>query len=104
MKIVLGNILDQPAEIIANAANSSLGHYGGVAGVISKASGPKLQTYCDDLVKQQGIRAVSTCTMTPSFNLLRKFRHIAHVVGPIYDKNNAKQCAIELKEAVITLL
>jgi O-acetyl-ADP-ribose deacetylase len=72
--------------------------------VISKASGPKLQTYCDDLVKQLGVRAVSTCTMTPPFNLLKKFRHIAHVVGPIYDKNRVKQCTIELKEAVITLL
>ncbi len=87
-----------------NAANSTLSHYGGIAGVISKAAGPKLQTHCDDLIKQQGHRAVSTCTITNPFNLLRKFRYIAHVVGPIFNENNPKQSVFELKEAVITLL
>lgn len=51
---VQGDLLAEPVDVIVNAANETLVHGGGVAGVISRAAGPALQDESDRLVRSRG--------------------------------------------------
>src|SRR3954452_14682431 len=49
IEVVQADITELEVDAIANAANTALKHGGGVAGAISRAGGPGVQTACDDL-------------------------------------------------------
>lgn len=74
--IIKGDITEQSADAIVNAANSSLVLGGGVAGAIRLKGGPSIQQECDAI----GGTAVGTAVLTGGGNL--RSRHVIHAVGP----------------------
>jgi putative ATPase len=78
--VVRGNLLDEPVDAIVNAANGHLAHGGGVAGIISRAAGPALQTESDQLVRSHGPFATGSAVVTGAGKL--PFKGVIHAVGP----------------------
>jgi len=77
---VQGDLLAEPVDVIVNAANETLVHGGGVAGVISRAAGPALQEESDRLVHSRGPVATGSAAATGPGRL--PFRAVIHAVGP----------------------
>jgi O-acetyl-ADP-ribose deacetylase (regulator of RNase III) len=83
--IVQGDITQQKVDAIVNAANENLRHGGGVAKAISKAAGPHLQTYCDNMpILADGERCpMGKAVITPAFDLEKVgIKKIIHTTGP----------------------
>jgi len=74
------NILGAPVDAIVNPANSGLSHGGGLAAIISKEAGPKLDDQCDRIVEKLGRIPVTLGVPTNAYNL--PYKGIIHSVGP----------------------
>ena len=72
------SLLDAPVEAIINAANSQLRHGGGVAGLISRAGGPRIQA------ESLGKAPVPTGRATHTGAGELPFQWIIHAVGPVW--------------------
>ncbi len=77
---VQGDLLSEPVDAIVNAANETLAHGGGVAGVISRAAGPALQEESDRLVRERGPVETGSAAATGAGRL--SFKAVIHAVGP----------------------
>jgi O-acetyl-ADP-ribose deacetylase (regulator of RNase III) len=78
--VVRGDLLQEPADAIVNAANGHLAHGGGVAGIISRAAGPALQDESDTIVRERGPFPTGSAVATTAGKL--PFRAVIHAVGP----------------------
>ena len=79
LKLLQGDITKQAAEIICNAANSSLSGGGGVDGAIHKKGGPDIM---QELKQRYKTCPPGEAVVTKAGNL--NARYIFHAVGPIY--------------------
>jgi len=85
-------------DAIVNAANSAgLGCFQPghkcIDNIIHDRAGPALRIKCQEILNGSQI-PTSKCIITPGYNLLAK--HVIHVVGPIYNKNQHEQNIQEL--------
>jgi O-acetyl-ADP-ribose deacetylase (regulator of RNase III) len=87
IELVLGDITEQAAGAIVNAANSSLMGGGGVDGAIHRAAGPELLRECRRIAEEKRGRGQSPCpageaVITGAGRL--PCEYVIHTVGPIW--------------------
>jgi O-acetyl-ADP-ribose deacetylase (regulator of RNase III) len=82
LEAVHGDITTIDADVIVNAANSSLMGGGGVDGAIHRVGGPAIQAECKQIVAQQGPLPTGQAVITTAGDL--PARHVVHTVGPIW--------------------
>src|SRR5688500_6228190 len=96
IEVVEGDITQIEADVIVNAANSTLLGGGGVDGAIHRAAGPSLLKECRRLRRepqyQRGLQ-IGRAVHTGAGNL--SARWVIHTVGPVYgrDENPAELLA-----------
>ena len=78
--MVRGNLLEEPVDVIVNAANGHLAHGGGVAAIISRAAGPRFQSESNELVKKSGPIPTGGAAVTGAGKL--PYKGVIHAVGP----------------------
>jgi O-acetyl-ADP-ribose deacetylase (regulator of RNase III) len=86
-----GDITEAEADVIVNAANSSLLGGGGVDGAIHRKGGPSLLAACKVIRAKQGECPAGEAVITPGG--LLPCKHVIHTVGPIWrggDQGEAK--------------
>lgn len=98
LQIVLGDLTDERVDAIVNAANSRLNHGGGVAGVISRRGGPRIQLESDEWVRQHGPVSHAEPAYTTAGNL--PARYVIHAVGPVWDEAAPEEADRLLAQAV----
>ena len=79
-QVVQGNLLEESADAIVNAANGHLAHAGGVAAAIARAAGPALQEESDRLVAERGPFPAGSAVVTTAGRL--PFKGVIHAIGP----------------------
>lgn len=84
IRLVLGDLTEQPADALVNAANSSLLGGGGVDGAIHRRGGPAILAACRELRRTAypdglppGQAVATTAGRLPA-------RWVIHVVGPVF--------------------
>jgi O-acetyl-ADP-ribose deacetylase (regulator of RNase III) len=104
IEIVLGNIVEQEADAIVNAANTKLSGGGGVDGAIHRAAGKALREACEAIpADERGQRCpTGQVRVTPAGNL--KARYVIHAVGPFYNARYAEKAEQQLREVFENVL
>jgi O-acetyl-ADP-ribose deacetylase (regulator of RNase III) len=84
VQILVGDLTEQTADAIVNAANERMLGGGGVDGAIHRAAGPGLLEACRRVPEvRPGVRCpTGEARITPGFALAAV--HVIHTVGPIY--------------------
>jgi len=104
--LVKGDITEYPADVIVNAANSSLLGGSGVDGAIHKKGGKQIVEDCMKIRASQGKCNVGEAVITRAGNM--PFKNVIHTVGPVWQsgKNNEAKLFAEklLKNAYISSL
>lgn len=82
MRIVKGDLTEEPAEAIVNAANERLAHGGGAAGAIVRRGGNVIQQESDRWVQEYGPVRTGSAAITGGGALPAD--HVIHAVGPVW--------------------
>ncbi|KAA3623488.1 MAG: O-acetyl-ADP-ribose deacetylase [Flavobacterium sp.] len=92
IEIILGDITQIEADVIVNAANTSLLGGGGVDGAIHKAGGPEILAECKAIRNRQGGCKVGEAVITTAGNL--NARKVIHTVGPKWNNGNSNEAEL----------
>ncbi|WP_379153406.1 O-acetyl-ADP-ribose deacetylase [Paenibacillus sp. sgz5001063] len=84
LKVIKGDITKCQADIIVNAANTSLLGGGGVDGAIHRAGGQAILAECIEIRNKQGGCAVGEAVYTTAGRL--PARYVIHTVGPVWNE------------------
>jgi O-acetyl-ADP-ribose deacetylase (regulator of RNase III) len=98
LRVVQGDLTQEPVEAIVNAANSQLSHGGGVAGAIVRAGGPEIQHESDRWVSQHGEVPTGDAAITGAGRL--PCDYVVHAVGPIWSRYTPEEADRLLASAV----
>ncbi|MFJ8770470.1 O-acetyl-ADP-ribose deacetylase [Streptomyces clavifer] len=82
--LVRGDITDQHADVLVNAANSSLLGGGGVDGAIHRRGGPKILAACRDLRASHYGKGLRTGQAVATTAGRLHAEHVVHTVGPVW--------------------
>jgi len=84
IRMVKGDITEQDADAIVNAANSTLMGGGGVDGAIHSKGGPRILEECKAIREKEWRTGlpIGKAVITSGGNL--KARHVIHAVGPVW--------------------
>ncbi len=99
--MVQGNLLEEPVDVIVNPANGHLAHGGGVAGIISRAAGPALQSESDSLIANEGPLPTGSAVATTAGKL--PFKAVIHAVGPRYGEGDEERKLVKALSAAFAL-
>lgn len=86
LQIVQGDLTTETVDAIVNAANSHLQHGGGVAGIIVRRGGYKIQVESDAWVREHGPVSHAEPAYTGAGSL--SCRYIIHAVGPVWGEGD----------------
>ncbi|KAJ8320935.1 hypothetical protein KUTeg_002522 [Tegillarca granosa] len=96
------SILQLDVDCIVNAANERLGHGAGVAAVIARGAGYKLEEEGKDYIEQYGPIPVGECCHTTAGKL--PYKYVIHTVGPRWGNSmtlkEQERCKKELQSAI----
>jgi len=84
--LVQGDITQEDADAIVNAANERLAHGGGVAGAIVRRGGRSIQEESDQWVRQHGVVPTGGAALTGAGRLAAHY--VIHAVGPVWGSGN----------------
>jgi len=98
LRVVQGDLTQEPVEAIVNAANSQLSHGGGVAGAIVRAGGPEIQRESDRWVDRHGEVPTGDAAITGAGRLPSDY--VIHAVGPVWDQGTPEEADRLLASAV----
>jgi O-acetyl-ADP-ribose deacetylase (regulator of RNase III) len=82
LTLALGDITQEMADVIVNAANSGLLGGGGVDGAIHRAGGPAILEECRQIRARQGSLPTGEAVITTAGRL--PAHHVVHTVGPVW--------------------
>jgi O-acetyl-ADP-ribose deacetylase (regulator of RNase III) len=92
--VLQGDLTDQEADAIVNAANSSLLGGGGVDGAIHRRGGPEILAECKELRRTRypdglptGQAVATTAGMLPA-------RWVIHTVGPVFSRSEDRSALL----------
>jgi O-acetyl-ADP-ribose deacetylase (regulator of RNase III) len=104
VELLLGNLVEQSADALVNAANTRLSGGGGVDGAIHRAAGKALRAECEQLAAYEQGRRYPTgqVRVTGAGNLDARF--VIHAVGPFYNSRYADKAERQLREAHVNAL
>jgi len=83
IELVQGDITRIKADVIVNAANSSLLGGSGVDGAIHRAGGRSILEECQEIRNRQGKCSIGEAVITTAGNLPAE--KVIHTVGPVYN-------------------
>lgn len=86
IELLKGDITQEAADAIVNAANSHLLHGGGVAAAIATAGGEIVQQQSHEWVRKHGPVSHDQPAFTEGGNLPCKY--VIHAVGPVWGEGN----------------
>lgn len=92
IEIIQGDITQIEADVIVNAANTSLLGGGGVDGAIHRAGGPQILDECMAIRNRQGGCKVGEAVITTAGNLNAK--KVIHTVGPKWNNGNSNEAEL----------
>jgi O-acetyl-ADP-ribose deacetylase len=84
--LIEGDITQQAADAIVNAANSSLMGGGGVDGAIHRRGGPEILEECKKIRAERFPKGLPTGTAVATTGGRLPARWVIHTVGPVYSK------------------
>ncbi|CAL8384840.1 unnamed protein product [Arctogadus glacialis] len=99
--VCFGDITQEEADVLVNAANRNLKHDGGVADALSRAGGPEVQKESTDLVRKHGQYAAGDTVMTTGGRL--QCKKLIHIVRPEQGDENGTE-KLFLKKSVWSAL
>ncbi|WP_371611949.1 O-acetyl-ADP-ribose deacetylase [Streptomyces clavifer] len=82
--VIRGDITDQHADVLVNAANSSLLGGGGVDGAIHRRGGPEIVAACRDLRASHYGKGLRTGQAVATTAGRLHAEHVVHTVGPVW--------------------
>ncbi|XP_068921145.1 protein mono-ADP-ribosyltransferase PARP14-like [Petaurus breviceps papuanus] len=97
-----GDLTQFSADVVVNAANEDLKHYGGLAAALSKAAGPELQRDCNQIIQELGKIPPGSAVVSVAGQL--PYKQVIHAVGPQWKQEHAHRCVQLLKNAIIESL
>jgi O-acetyl-ADP-ribose deacetylase len=86
LELRIGDLTNEPVDVIVNAANQYLSHGGGVAGAIVHAGGYSIQEESDLWVKLNGPVTHAFPAVTSAGRL--PCQKVIHAVGPVWGEGN----------------
>ncbi len=84
--LLIGDLTQNDADAIVNAANEHLAPGGGVCGAIHRAGGPVIWDECKAIVGRRGPLPTGQAVATTAGKM--KARHVIHTVGPVWHGGN----------------
>lgn len=89
--VKVGDITEEDADAIVNAANSLLMGGGGVDGAIHRAGGPEILRECREIRRSQYPDGLPTgqAVITTAGKMAAK--HVIHTVGPVYGRGGKEK-------------